>query len=524
MNFTLISPETKAEAEISLPCSEEEVCELCAKLQVKNTASTEVVVAKMGKYPDLFLLLGRKTHKLEELNFLMKALSTLKSAEKELFFMATGANSNEDLPYLINLTYNLDCFSVISDFSYLHLMGRALHLSQSEESEDNFDNTAFFLQSIQDGKFKITEKGVVFYDKTQWKDQYVNGNFPYLPQKNAPLALKIAKDSRCEFLSLPTKETALFKVFERVDVKDLKDCTMELVGLEKYSGMKSIAKGEFTFPNCNKLAQSLSKLREDEREQVERLVEFTKVETVSQLLVLISCLDHFSVMTDVKTAEEYGKYLVIRQNRLKFDEKLSSYLDYEGYGKEMATEERGVFTNSGYLKYEGYNKEMEEILGKNIGYKARNYQNSGEMKLFMPITQKTAEGQDFPPSRDAIPFLLPEIQKFLSDYQEKMGEPRGFMGQYPSRDTIHAKVEKYSFDAEIQENTLFAVAILDLNDQLTKEELQRMKQVIGGQAAGNLNEMLGQQGFDVSGEKLHLSLWNSSHWYLKTEEELKEMG
>ncbi len=75
MNFTLISPENQKEAVLSLPCCEEGISTFCANLQIKNTAKTEVIVKKMDKHPDLFLLLGRKTCYLQEmksLNWMVK--------------------------------------------------------------------------------------------------------------------------------------------------------------------------------------------------------------------------------------------------------------------------------------------------------------------------------------------------------------------------------------------------------------------------------------------------------------------
>ncbi len=95
------------------------------------------------------------------------------------------------------------------------------------------------------------------------------------------------------------------------------------------------------------------------------------------------------------------------------------------------------------------------------------------------------------------------------------------MTQYPSRDSIHAKVEKYVFDAEIVGDLLQTVAVLDLNDQLKEEELLRMKQVIGGQVAGSLNEKFDGELFQIKEDKVKISVWNSSDWYLKTEAELR---
>ncbi|MFI3255509.1 MAG: hypothetical protein R3Y63_14420, partial [Eubacteriales bacterium] len=149
MNFILLSPETGKKEELTLPCSEDDFARYCQAVGVKNSSETMVTVERISQNTDLYLLIGGQTCKLEELNFLLKGIKSLKSEEKDLFLMASHANAQEELPFFINLVFNLQCFSVISDFSYLHLIGRALHLNESDGVEENFDNTAFFLQSLQ---------------------------------------------------------------------------------------------------------------------------------------------------------------------------------------------------------------------------------------------------------------------------------------------------------------------------------------------------------------------------------------
>lgn len=165
--------------------------------------------------------------------------------------------------------------------------------------------------------------------------------------------------------------------------------------------------------------------------------------------------------------------------------------------------------------------EMMEVLSKNLGYRVKTGLISGQMKLFMPMAVENIDGDVLEPQGKISDEILKALQKFLLDYQEKLAQPRGFMNQYPSRDSIHAKVEKYVFDAEKRDDDLFIVAVLDLNDQLTVDELQRMKQVIGGQVAGNLNGEFEGEIVQVMDEKVEISVWNSSNWYLKTENELK---
>lgn len=121
MIFTLISEETEQVSEINLPCSEQELTDFCVSVSDKNTSTTKVTVSKISESKELFLLLGRNIYNLDELNFFVKALTSLKTTDKELFFIVAGGNMDISLSFLVNLCYNLHCYSVISDFSCLHL-------------------------------------------------------------------------------------------------------------------------------------------------------------------------------------------------------------------------------------------------------------------------------------------------------------------------------------------------------------------------------------------------------------------
>ncbi|MFI3255784.1 MAG: hypothetical protein R3Y63_15880 [Eubacteriales bacterium] len=159
--------------------------------------------------------------------------------------------------------------------------------------------------------------------------------------------------------------------------------------------------------------------------------------------------------------------------------------------------------------------------------------NSCQMKLYFPLYMELLQGVSEmgamisgdgkeEKSEKFMSVFLPYIQQKLLRFHEELGESRGFMGQYLSRDSINAKVEKYIFSAEQVETDLYGVAILDLNDALSKEELGRLKQIIGGHAAGSINESLRKEIFEWDSKEIEVSLWNSSFWFLKTEEEFQE--
>ncbi len=59
---------------------------------------------------------------------------------------------------------------------------------------------------------------------------------------------------------------------------------------------------------------------------------------------------------------------------------------------------------------------------------------------------------------------------------------RGFMRYYDDHDSVNAKISKYVFSAEIVDGELMGVAILTLNDDLTVQELEKIKDDITSQA------------------------------------------
>ncbi len=254
-------------------------------------------------------------------------------------------------------------------------------------------------------------------------------------------------------------------------------------------------------------------------------MEYTsKIRNFSNLLVLISCFDHFSVLQDVKTPEDYGKFLARQKIDLNYEDELCFFVDFHAFGEKMASRERGVFTEAGYLKYAGYSQEMAEILAESIGYTPRNAVTSTKLKLFMPVLVEniTAEEENTIVSLEGkmLVEVTEYLQNLLGEYQQGMVDPRGFMGQYFSQDSLNAKVERYTFDVGNLQNELIGVVNLDLNEELTTEEMQRMKQVIGGQAAGAVNKLLHENTIQREEGIFKVSLWNSSCWFLKTAEEL----
>lgn len=65
---------------------------------------------------------------IDELNYLMKRLDGFDSREMEKFYATAFAEETKSMADLINLSFNLHCYSLVNNFSDLNKLGKDLYL------------------------------------------------------------------------------------------------------------------------------------------------------------------------------------------------------------------------------------------------------------------------------------------------------------------------------------------------------------------------------------------------------------
>ncbi len=116
------------------------------------------------------------------------------------------------------------------------------------------------------------------------------------------------------------------------------------------------------------------------------------------------------------------------------------------------------------------------------------------LKLYMPLTVTTYEIENHYDYRETLnePLELGnyEIVEYIDEIldtieRDKLPDEnnRGFMHYYDGHDSVNAKVAKYGFSVEMVEDELMGVAVLTLNEDLNKNELEKIKDYIIGQAS-----------------------------------------
>ncbi len=150
------------------------------------------------------------------------------------------------------------------------------------------------------------------------------------------------------------------------------------------------------------------------------------------------------------------------------------------------------------------------------------------MKLYMPITADFHEHDEYGDMAiEGIPMDGRELLEYEGDIlleliKQRMPEEaeRGIMHWYDKNDTINEKVKSVVFTVEEREDKLWGVAECSVLGELSKTELDTLKEYITGQAADGWGESFEQQDIECNDGKLYVHLWSwDRDWEIKTEEE-----
>ena len=124
---------------------------------------------------------------LDELNYLAKRLDSFDHNEMMQFNAAVREYNMKEMKELINLTFNLQRYTLIQDVSSMEKVGRTHMLNLQgglgEEEMENFDFESIGKELIASGWGKITEHGILFeneeipfeevYDGLNWSSIFV---------------------------------------------------------------------------------------------------------------------------------------------------------------------------------------------------------------------------------------------------------------------------------------------------------------------------------------------------------------
>ena len=318
-------------------------------------------------YPMLKNLEGQAVN-MDELDYLAKRLDSFDYYEMQQFQALCFAEEIGDVSGMINLSFDCQQVTVITDFTDLrqagidHCMARNGGCASTKDIEA-VEGYPEITSLIQQQSGKITPFGVLYANDMELSYPYKGKEFPQFAYKPPVLEVEIAGDdgvSGGKWLALPMPNMMLEHYTERM-------------GLETYAEIlyaESNLPGEMNtiidisrdkLYEVNRLCQAVERLSEQDVKKLTAVSMMAKAIGAKEHEQLAMNLDFFEFVPDVKDPEEYGRYMIQESGRFEFDPNLEDYYNYAGYADARIEEYEGVFTSLGYVAYTGA-MPLEELL------------------------------------------------------------------------------------------------------------------------------------------------------------------
>ena len=300
----------------------------------------------------------------DELDWLGRKLESFDRYELLQFSAAAERFALCSADELIDLSFCANEMTVISDFSDLERVGRKHYLTvhgacDSEELE-NLDGkeTALALISGQPGY--VTRYGVVYDNGIKLEQAYDRKHLPPIwMAESCIMELKLRATGeddpkKQEWVQLPASRMKLERAMLRAGIPSCGEMQM-LVSDSRFPDevdcTLDVEHGSLF--ELNRLCHACSGFKEQDFKKLGAVCQMAKPACAANIRHLAENLDQFDFAPDVRTPEEYGRYMIQQSGHYEYDENLDEFYNYGDYGVKRMLQEDGVFVDRGYVSYHG---------------------------------------------------------------------------------------------------------------------------------------------------------------------------
>ena len=360
-------------------------------LDIGDPLARDCIVEEIeGSVPSLKCLEGRKIN-VDELDYLVKRLDSFFDGELAQFQGMAVKMGLNDMTDLINLTFCCQQATVITDFSDLEQIGREHYMNlhggcASMEELEQLDGVETALLLIAENEGVITPYGVVYDNGMQLSQAYQGRNFPAYLYERSLMALTLrpihtdANGSEALWLYLPTSDLQIERMLCRDGMESEDFATLEIQVNDLPAAVQTACalEQESVFA-LNAMCAAISKLTQADRLKLDAATDFAKPESAAEIRRLAENLELFDFVPNVRTPEEYGRYMIQDSGHFDYDSNLDEFYDYGKYGRRCMEQKRGMFTERGYISYQG-TLPLEELMREDP---AEQYQKEQEVDMGM---------------------------------------------------------------------------------------------------------------------------------------------
>ena len=161
----------------------------------------------------------------------------------------------------------------------------------------------------------------------------------------------VGRESPGDELTFPTTKRHVQELLARIGVDGVR---YEEIFITNYDtdipGLSGCLGEHEDIDELNYLASLLAEMGEYEREQFAAAVEYGEyTNSAKDLINLAQNLEHYHYIHDIHTHEELGHHFIDELGMLDLPENIEPYFDHEAYGRDMALNGGGRFTDGGFI-------------------------------------------------------------------------------------------------------------------------------------------------------------------------------
>ena len=311
---------------------------------------------------------------IDELDFLARSVDRYWANEGDKFEAMAYKLDIKDIESMINLSFCCEQVTIITDFENLAERGKEHYMDTHcggapVDVLEKLDGATLIRDLIATGSGTITPYGVVYENGFKLEQSYQGRAFPtyYCTPSQVDVKAVLNGGNEETFLQLPMPRQRLERMLERGGITADASTGFEIASEGCKEPVMNVIENEFasldweSLFRLNEFCEVIGELSNADQKKLAAAVLYAEPEYSCQIRQLAENLDLFDFIPDIKTPEDYGKYMIQQSGHFDFDENLIGFYDYKGYGEQRIASESGTFNEMGYISYHG-TLSIEELM------------------------------------------------------------------------------------------------------------------------------------------------------------------
>ena len=343
-------------AEIEFPCTDTELQQKLTEVRPTDTSPDEIFVQAVHQ-PTMLSMLEDQFLNMDEVNFLAKRMDSFTYDELLQFYAAAQYEQLQSPKDLINLTYNLPCYTVVHDLRNLEAIGKTHYMNingaVSASEMKKIDFAAIGRELIRSGNGKPTECGLLFKNQdVPYEEVYDGVNFPEYYHTECLAAVSITHGRKTEHLYLPCDELSITKAMYRVGAANADELTVRLDSLEvdahEWSDRIKELLRDTSIYDVNEVLAAID-TADMNLDKLSAVMEYADADSPEAIIALAEHIDDFVFVPDVHDPIAVSGSTIASIKEYALHPHLEDFFDHQRFGEHLIKQYDGKFVSGGYV-------------------------------------------------------------------------------------------------------------------------------------------------------------------------------